>query len=84
MTDRACIICLETSPRPIRLRLQLGCACRGVSGLAHVSCVPVINLKVAVSQQGTGQEPQPGGNCSGAESAGGWDAGPRHSGWQVS
>jgi tetratricopeptide (TPR) repeat protein len=30
----ACIICLENDPRPI----QMGCACRGDAGLAHVKC----------------------------------------------
>ena len=33
--DGACIICLDTSPPPI----QMGCACRGDSGLAHIDCL---------------------------------------------
>ena len=39
----ACIICLDTSPPPIRS----GCACRGDSALAHVHCL----AQVAASQQ---------------------------------
>jgi tetratricopeptide (TPR) repeat protein len=39
----ACIICLDTSPPPI----QLGCACRGDSGLAHIACL----VEVAASQR---------------------------------
>ena len=39
----ACIICLDTSPRPI----QSGCACRGDSGLAHIACL----VRAAASQQ---------------------------------
>ena len=31
----ACFVCLETSPHPI----QMGCACRGDAGLAHLRCV---------------------------------------------
>ena len=31
----ACIICLDTDPPPV----QMGCACRGDSGLAHVDCL---------------------------------------------
>jgi hypothetical protein len=30
----ACIICLGNDPQPV----QLGCACRGDSGLAHIAC----------------------------------------------
>ena len=33
--DGVCIICLDTSPPPI----QMGCACRGDSGLAHIDCL---------------------------------------------
>ena len=32
--DGACIICLDTDPRP----MQSGCACRGDAGLAHANC----------------------------------------------
>ena len=32
--DGVCFICLDTSPSPI----QSGCACRGATGLAHLSC----------------------------------------------
>jgi hypothetical protein len=42
-TERACIICLDTSPPPI----QSGCACRGDGGLAHVDCL----VQLAASQQ---------------------------------
>ncbi len=31
----ACFVCLETSPPPI----QMGCACRGDAGLAHIGCL---------------------------------------------
>ena len=31
----ACIICLDSDPPPV----QMGCACRGDSGLAHVDCL---------------------------------------------
>ena len=31
----ACFICLETRPPPI----QMGCACRGDAGLAHIGCL---------------------------------------------
>ena len=31
----ACFVCLETSPPPI----QMGCACRGEAGLAHIGCL---------------------------------------------
>ena len=31
----ACFVCLETSPPPI----QMGCACRGDAGLAHMGCL---------------------------------------------
>ena len=33
--EGGCIICLDTSPPPI----QMGCACRGDSGLAHIDCL---------------------------------------------
>ena len=39
----ACIICLDTSPPPIRS----GCACRGDSGLAHIACL----VRAPASQQ---------------------------------
>ena len=41
--ERACIICLDTSPPPI----QSGCACRGDGGLAHIDCL----VQLAASQQ---------------------------------
>ena len=31
----ACFVCLEASPPPI----QMGCACRGDTGLAHIGCL---------------------------------------------
>ena len=31
----ACFVCLEASPPPI----QMGCACRGDAGLAHIGCL---------------------------------------------
>ncbi len=42
-TERACIICLDTSPPPI----QSGCACRGDGGLTHIDCL----VQLAASQQ---------------------------------
>jgi hypothetical protein len=39
----ACTVCLDTSPPPI----QSGCACRGDSGLAHITCL----VRAATSQQ---------------------------------
>jgi tetratricopeptide (TPR) repeat protein len=33
--DEICIICLDADPPPI----QMGCACRGTSGLAHIDCL---------------------------------------------
>jgi hypothetical protein len=41
--ERACIICLDTSPPPI----QSGCACRGDGGLAHIDCL----VQLAASQK---------------------------------
>ena len=34
-SNNGCFICLETSPPPI----QMGCACRGEAGLAHLGCL---------------------------------------------
>jgi hypothetical protein len=50
--ERACIICLDTSPPPI----QSGSACRGDAGLAHIDCLVDCLVQLAAQQAQRGNE----------------------------